>query len=83
MPVSRRALGAELAPNTVEVTPRMLLAFAAGVGDLGPRTFDDAGPVPLIASPGFCARLEWAVLGSGRAESARSRGMGAPARRSR
>ena len=67
MPVSSRALGAELAPNTVEVTPRMLLAFAAGVGDLGPRTFDDAGPEPLIASPGFCARLEWAVLGSGRA----------------
>lgn len=67
MPVTSRALGAELAPNTVEITPRMLLAFAAGVGDLGPRTFDDAGPVPLIASPGFCARLEWAVLGSGRA----------------
>lgn len=67
MPVSSRALGAELAPNTVEITPRMLLAFAAGVGDLGPPTFDDAGPVPLVASPGFCARLEWAVLGSGRA----------------
>ena len=67
MPVHSRALGAELAPGTVEVTPRMMLAFAAGVGDLGPRTFDDAGPVPLIASPGFCARLEWAVLGSGRA----------------
>ncbi len=67
MPVKSLALGAELAPNTVEITPRMLLAFAAGVGDLGPRTFDDAGPVPLIASPGFCARLEWAVLGSGRA----------------
>ena len=67
MPVRSGALGAELPPNTVEITPRMLLAFAAGVGDLGPRTFDDAGPVPLIASPGFCARLEWAVLGSGRA----------------
>jgi acyl dehydratase len=67
MPVDPRALGAELAPNTVEITPRMLLAFAAGVGDLGAPTFDDAGPVPLIASPGFCARLEWAVLGSGRA----------------
>ena len=67
MPVRSGALGAELPPNTVEITPRMLLAFAAGVGDLGSRTFDDAGPVPLIASPGFCARLEWAVLGSGRA----------------
>jgi acyl dehydratase len=45
----------------VRITPRMTLAYAAGIGDLGPRTFDDAGP-DLVAPPPFCACLEWAVL---------------------
>ena len=40
----------------------MTLAFAAGVGDLGPRTFDDAAGPGLMAPPAFCARLEWTVL---------------------
>jgi acyl dehydratase len=69
MPVRGDALGAELEPRTVEVTARMTLAFAAGIGDLGPRTFDDAGPDPLVASPSFCVRLEWAVLGRSRASA--------------
>ena len=62
MPVRGDALGAELEPSTVEVTARMTLAYAAGVGDVGPRTFDDAGEEPLMAPPAFCVRLEWAVL---------------------
>src|SRR4051812_791001 len=40
----------------------MTLAYAAGIGDVGPRTFDDDGAEPLVASPSFCVRLEWAVL---------------------
>lgn len=67
MPVRGEALGAELETRTVEVTARMTLAFAAGIGDLGPRTFDDAGPQPLVASPSFCVRLEWGVLARSRA----------------
>ena len=66
MPIHANALGAELEPRTVEVTTRMALAFAAGVGDVGPRTFDDAGAMPLMAPPAFCARLEWGVLLRGR-----------------
>jgi len=62
MPVRGEALGAELPPATVEVTARMTLAYAAGIGDVGPRTFDDAGAEPLVAPPPFCVRLEWAVL---------------------
>jgi acyl dehydratase len=62
MPVRSAALGAELDPSTVAVTPRMTLAYAAGIGDVGPRTFDDAGPRPLVAPPAFCVRLEWTVL---------------------
>lgn len=62
MPVRSAALGAELEPSTVAVTPRMTLAYAAGIGDVGPRTFDDAGHWPLVAPPAFCVRLEWMVL---------------------
>jgi len=60
--VRSAALGAELDPSTVAVTPRMTLAYAAGIGDVGPRTFDDAGDRPLVAPPAFCVRLEWTVL---------------------
>ena len=67
MPVRASALGQELTPRTVDVTARMTLAFAAGIGDTGPRTFDDAGAEALVAPPSFCARLEWAVLGGDRA----------------
>lgn len=69
MPVLESALGLELEPQTVEVTVRMTLAFAAGVGDVGFRTFDDAGALPLVAPPAFCARLEWGVLLAGRGAS--------------
>ncbi len=68
MPVRGGALGEELTANTVEITPRMTLAFAAGIGDVGPRTFDDAAPEALVAPPSFCVRLEWCVLSAGRAE---------------
>ena len=67
MPISTDALGAELEPETVDITPRMTLAFAAGVGDVGARTFDDAAGPGLMAPPAFCARLEWTVLLRGRA----------------
>jgi acyl dehydratase len=66
MPIRSSALGEELLSRTVEVTPRMTLAFAAAVGDVGARTFDDAGALPLVAPPAFCARLEWGVLLPGR-----------------
>src|SRR5262245_21885034 len=69
MPVRGAALGEELPPGTVDVTVRMALAFAAGIGDVGPRTFDDAAPDALVASPSFCVRLEWAVLSAGRADA--------------
>ena len=67
MPVRATALGAELDPATVDVTARMTLAYAAGIGDVGPRTFDDAAPAALVAPPAFCVRLEWVVLLPGRA----------------
>lgn len=64
MPVSARALGAELGPRTVAVSTRAMLAFAAAIGETGSATFDDAGPEPLVAVPAFCVTLEWPVLSS-------------------
>jgi acyl dehydratase len=65
MPVRAEALGRDLEPATVTVTPRMVLAYAAAIGDTGPRTFDDTR-ADLVASPAFCVRLEWTVLLGGR-----------------
>jgi len=67
MPISIHALDADLEAETVEITARMTLAFAAGVGDIGSRTFDDAAGAVLMAPPAFCARLEWTVLARSRA----------------
>jgi acyl dehydratase len=68
MPVLTEALGSEYEPRTVEVTPRMLLAFAAGIGEVGVRTFDDRAEM-FVASRCFCASLEWPVLSQGRRSS--------------
>ncbi len=46
----------------------MTLAYAAGIGDLGPATFDDAGDQPLMAPPSFCSALEWPVVANQRRE---------------
>jgi acyl dehydratase len=43
---------------TTEVTTRMMLAYAAGIGECTPRFFDDARPEGLVAPPSFCAALE-------------------------
>jgi acyl dehydratase len=45
----------------------MTLAYAAGIGDVGPKTFDDAAEAGMMAPPSFCSVLEWPVLSQGRA----------------
>lgn len=66
MPVRSSALGSLLPPRTIEVTTRMTLAYAAGVGEVGDRTFDDARE-GLLAPPAFCVVLEWPVVSTHRA----------------
>ena len=68
MPVDATALGVKLPSRVVEVTPRMTLAYAAGIGDLGPATFDDCRAEPLLAPPSFSSVLEWPVVANGRSE---------------
>ena len=61
MAIAAGVVGAELEPRIVEVTPRMTLAYAAGIGDTNHRTFDDSGS-DFMAPPFFCTALEWPVL---------------------
>lgn len=67
MPLPPGILGLQFEPLLVEVTPRMTLAYAAGIGATDTRTFDDAA-AGFVAPPSFCAALEWPVLSRGRAD---------------
>ena len=66
MPFRGEALGFELGENEVEVTPRMALAYAAGIGDNSQEMLDDAGEAGIVAPPPFCVSLEWPVVIGGR-----------------
>lgn len=52
-------VGQRTMANTVELTPRMCMAFAAGVDDLNPAYFDDTRSERLMAHPGLAFRLQW------------------------
>ncbi len=51
----------ELPSRTVEITPRMMLAFAAGIGEFSAFTSDDSARL-FVAPKSFCAVLEWPVI---------------------
>jgi acyl dehydratase len=62
MPISSSAVGRKVNGGvTTEVTTRMTLAYAAGIGECSPRFFDDARPGGIVAPPSFCAALETPV----------------------
>ena len=70
MPIRSSAVGAELEAQQSRVSVRRTLAYAAGIGDTGGRTFDDASAGDgLVAPPSFCVSLEWAVVIAGRSSS--------------
>ena len=54
-------VGLPLPAREAEVTPRLMLAFAAGIGDLSEPVFDDAAP-GFMAHPALCVALEWPVV---------------------
>ncbi len=60
MPIQSSAVGQPLTPATEDITPRQLLAYAAGIGDTSPAVFDDS--LDLVAHPAFCVSLEWPVV---------------------
>ena len=44
---------------TEELTPRICMAFAAGVDDPNPVYFDDTRPEGILGHPGLAFRLQW------------------------
>jgi len=66
MPVSSSAVGARFGQRSVSVTPRMMLAYAAAIGETGPQTFDDADDGSFVAIPQFCVCLEWPTVSDDR-----------------
>ncbi len=58
-PVSTDQIGHRTVASSVELTPRRITAFAAGVGDFNPVYFDDTRPGGLIAHPGLIFSIQW------------------------
>jgi acyl dehydratase len=59
MPLNSAAVGTALPPLAIAVTPRMALAYAAGIGV--ESTLDDTQP-DFAALPFFCVSLEWQLV---------------------
>jgi len=81
MGIRSAAVGIKSEPLRLEVTTRMVQAYAAGVADRNPRYFDDADAAGIVAPPAFCVSVQWPVyrklagateLGASRAESLRA-----------
>ena len=58
-PVSTDQIGHRTVASSVELTPRRITAFAAGVGDFNPVYFDDTRPGGLVAHPGLIFSIQW------------------------
>lgn len=61
MPLRSDMVGVPLAEECVTVTPRMALAYAAGIDDRNDICGDDLSP-DFIAPPCFCVSLEWRLV---------------------
>jgi acyl dehydratase len=59
MAVRSAAVGLATEPQFRDITPRQLLAYAAGIGATSPCYLDDAATTGLVAHPAFCVALEW------------------------
>lgn len=62
MPFPTDRIGFHLKPVARDITPRSVLAYAAGVGAAEAAYLDDAQPDGLRALPFQCVSLEWPVL---------------------
>lgn len=62
MSVRASAVGASFGERIVGVTPRQMLAYAAGIGETGRWAHDDADTESFVATPQFCVSLEWPTV---------------------
>src|SRR5437868_4499006 len=58
MPLHSQVVGEPLPAVEMLVTPRMALAYSAGLGEETDAAYDDAAPA-FAASPFFCVTPEW------------------------
>ena len=56
------AAGKIIGERTVEITPRMTMAYAVAIGAVDERYIDDLNPGGIVAPPPFCVVLEWPLL---------------------
>ena len=61
MSISTSFCGLALGQRETVLTTRRMLAYAAGIGDLAPRVFDDLDP-GFMAQPAICVALEWPLI---------------------
>ncbi len=61
MAISTSLCGLSLGQRTTTLQARAMLAYAAGIGDLSPKVFDDLDP-DFMASPALCVALEWQLI---------------------
>lgn len=59
MPIKTSVVGAEYPPYDLELSPRRLLSFAAGLGIASPRLLDDASDGGIVGFPTYCGSLEF------------------------
>lgn len=69
MAIQSSAVGADLETRDRDVDVRKALAYAAGIGDLAPTSFEDDRVDGIVAPPSYCVSLEWQVVISGRSRS--------------
>jgi len=61
-PIPAAAAGADMGRRTVEITKRMTMAYAAGIGAVDPAFLDDARPGGVVAPLSLSASLEWPMM---------------------
>jgi acyl dehydratase len=66
MAVRADCVGQDLDESSVEITPRMVLAYAAGLGETDDRYLDDLRPGGIVAPPAYCVVLEWPIVSGAR-----------------
>ena len=62
MAIPASAVGTELGESVMTVTPRMTMAYAAGLGANEECYLDDLRPGGIVAPPPFCVVLEWPLV---------------------
>ena len=62
MAIPATAVGRDLGQSVLSVTPRMTMAYAAGLGASDACYLDDLRPGGIVAPPPFCVVLEWPLV---------------------